>query len=141
MELIQMLANSSFVKSVIGEGAAGFIKEFAAGMSLLPTLETPTVQQTQNPTPMATAVNEQSVEAQRLAQAPASQAPTVNVGAAPVNAEFKIENVIKLDGREINRSMTKQQIENAERAGMGSANPKNRQLLNTNGGTAAGFSR
>lgn len=71
---------------------------------------------------------------------PSAAAPAnVNVNQPPIN--LTIENITKLDGKELNRSMTKQQIENSERAGMNATNPKNRQMLQNNGGLAAGFGR
>lgn len=161
MEMLQTIANSNWAQKLIGKDTANMIKKVASSISLLPDTEdiskmkagqqpveaagnqqvtrlADTVASSQMP--VTQSIASQSIEAQRMSQAPSAAAPA-NVTVQQGAAEFKIENIIKLDGKELNRSVTKQQIENSERAGANSSNPKNRQLLNTNGGFAPGFAR
>lgn len=160
MELLQSLADSGWAKKLIGKDTANMIKKVASSISLLPDMEdinkmkagqqppgatdnTQVARLAEAPVsqvPVTESIGTQSVEAQRMSMAPSAAAPAnVNVSQPPIN--LTIENITKLDGKELNRSMSKQQIENAERAGMNATNPKNRQLQSTNGGFAPGFGR
>lgn len=158
MEIIQSLMNMNWAKNLFGADTANMIKKVASTLSILPDtddinkMKVGGAQATGAPallaTPMsaqlpntAAQVNAESVMASgRTVQAPSASEPAnVNVTQAPIF--LQLENITKLDGREINRSVSKQQIENSERAGMSSTNPKTRQMMTTNGGSAAGFSR
>lgn len=141
MELIQWIMSTGWVKNMIGADAANMIKNAASYMSVLPDMDDiKKIEKKQSVTAPAQAIATQAVESQRLSQAPVSQAPTqVSVQQQPILVQ--VESVTKLDGREINRSVSKQQMENSERAGMSISNPKNKQLINTNGGFTPGFSR
>lgn len=160
MEMLQTIANSNWAQKLIGKDTANMIKKVASTISILPDAEdiskmrvgqqqpvagdnTQPVRLAEAPMsrmPVTDSIAAQSVEAQRMSVPPSAAAPAnVNVSQPPIN--LTIENITKLDGKELNRSMTKQQIENSERAGMNATNPKNRQMLQNNGGLAAGFGR
>lgn len=160
MEMLQTIANSNWAQKLIGKDTANMIKKVASTISILPDAEdinkmrvgqqqpvagdnTQPVRLAEAPMsrmPVTESIAAQSVEAQRMSVPPSAAAPAnVNVNQPPIN--LTIENITKLDGKELNRSMTKQQIENSERAGMNATNPKNRQMLQNNGGLAAGFGR
>ena len=139
MELIQWLMNTNLASSILG-GTAGSIKGLASAISLIPEAAPITAMKQASPMVQAGMINQQAVEAQRMTGPMSSQVPTeVNVQQAPIL--LQIENITKLDGKELSRNMSKQSIENSERSGQSATNPKNRTLQINNGQFATGFGR
>lgn len=142
MEMVQWLLNSKIAQKLLGEGNVNALKSMAQAVSLMPTgeeIDQTRVAQPQSATIGARELSAQRVESQRVSQPTSASEPTnVTVEQAPIN--LTIENITKLDGKELSRNMSKQSIENSERAGMNAINPKNRQLMKQ-GQFATGFAR
>ena len=159
MELIQFLMSTDLAQSVFGKGITGMVRNVASAVSLLPDTQDiahlnqakanynsvtdspyPTTQNAQSTIPLFAQANQQSLEAQRIVAPVSSTQPSeVNVTQPPINIQNEL--VVKLDGKELSRSMSKQSIENSERAGASSSNPKNRSMQLTNGQFAPNFGR
>ena len=139
MELIRFIANSKIAKGLLGEQKAGFLKNFAEAVSLIPREQQLSVQAPKSQAVAAEELSEAKVEQKRLSQ-PASAEQLVMPAAEQAPIDLTIENIMTMDGEVVSRKMTKKAINNSERAGMNAKNPKNRQVLN-NGQFAAGFAR
>lgn len=141
-EILSMLLKIGAVQSVLGKDRAAALKGFVDGVSLIPSqaeITQAAIVQPQSATQNAQSIQDQKVESSRLAAPMSSEQPTqVNVSQPPIN--LTIENITKLDGKEMSRQMSKQSIENSERAGMSQKDVKSRSLM-TNGQFATGFGR
>lgn len=158
MELIQFLMNTDLAQSIFGKGISGMVKNVASAVSLLPdnndiarlnqqktnfnsVSDSPMpVDPNKSTFPLFAQTNEQALEAQRIVAPVSSTQPSeVNVTQAPINLQNEI--VVKLDGKELSRQMSKQSVENSERMGAGASNPKNRSMQLSNGQFAPNFGR
>lgn len=141
-ELVQALLKIGVVRKALGEGTATALSGFANTISLLPNqdeLNQVRLAQAESASVSAREIGAQRIESQRIVQpTSAEQKVDVSVSQPPIN--LTIENVTKLDGKELSRSMSKQSVQNSERAGMKPGGAKDRQLA-TQGQFAPNFAR